>query len=322
MKNWMMTTALVMFAGFAQAQSTGSLQVNGQPGKFQIFQKVKAVRCVLGQRGTCDAPVFFNLNTPQAVPTGTYLVGFENSIYPEPVNVDAGATTTLNLETVAVPAQVRGTKIRAFRDLSALIEQKKIYLTMFAMNRHFFRLDKENFGDLYLTGAWDRDYVQRFTYEVCPRLDSYGETAAAARNVCKAWNTAKEPNGLRDLFNFSSDGTFQEMWVTFPGDVVPSKHPRYLVSAPMTEADTIAVFPGVYRFQADGKTTSSAVKVGVIPQPTSFFGISLNTLKSFISLDGEDCSTARTWKTDSRAYCKDDRAEGCDRATAESCEPM
>lgn len=172
MKNWMITTALIMFAGLAQAQSTGSLQVNGQPGKFQIFQKVKAVRCVLGQRGTCDAPVFFNLNTPQALPPGTYLVGFENSIYPEPVTVDAGGVTTLNLETVAVPAQVRGARIRAYRDLSTLIEQKKIYLTMFAMNRHFFRLDKENFGDLYLTGAWDRDYVQRFTYEICPRLDS------------------------------------------------------------------------------------------------------------------------------------------------------
>lgn len=323
MKNFWMTAAVLLFAGLAQAQSMGTLQVNGQAGKYQIFQKVKAVRCALGQRGTCDAPVFFNLNTPQAVPSGTYLVGFENSIYPEPVTVSGGARTNLHLETITVPSQVRGQKIRVYRDFSSLVEQKKIYLTMFAMNRHFFRLDKDNFGDLYLTGAWERDFVQRFTYETCPRLESLGEVSNSARAVCKAWNSSKDPMGLRELFNFANDGTFQEMWVTFPGDVIPSKHPRYLVSAPITDQDFVAVFPGVYKLQGEGKNAVAvSVKVGNLSQNSSNFGISLNTLKSLISLDGEDCSTARTWKTEARAYCKDDRAEGCDRATAESCEPM
>lgn len=323
MKKWWITVSVLLFAGLAQAQSMGALQVNGQPGSQQLFQKVKAVRCVVGQRGTCDAPVFFDLNKPVSVPSGTYIVGFENSIYPEVVNVSGGYTTSLHLERLAVPSQVRGQKIRVYRDFSSLIEQKKIYLTMFSMNRHFFRLDKDNFGDLYLAGLWERDYVQRFTYETCPRIDAYGEVSSGARSVCQAWNTAKDPMGLRELYNFSNDGTFQEMWVTFPGDVIPSKHPRYLVSAPMTEQDFVAVFPGAYKVQAEGKNMPSiSVKVGNVSQNATTFGFSLNAVKSFISLSGEDCSSARTWKTESRAYCTSDQLEGCDRSTAESCEPM
>lgn len=323
MKKWWITASMMLFAGIVQAQSLGALQVSGQPGKFQIFQKVKAVRCAVGQRGACDAPVFFDLNKPQSVPAGTYIVGFENSIYPEMVNVRAGGTTTLYLETLRVPSQVRGQKIRVYRDFTSLVEQKKIYMTMFAMNRHFFRLDKDNFGDLYLTGSWERDYVQRFTYETCPNLSALGDVSSSAAAVCRAWNTAKDPMGLRELYNFGNDGTFQEMWVTFPGDVIPSKHPRYLVSAPLTDQDFVAVFPGAYRVQAEGKNMPSvAVKVGNVSQNATTFGFSLNAMRSFISLDGEDCSSARTWKTESRAYCTSDQLEGCDRSSAESCEPM
>lgn len=323
MKKWWLTISVLLFANLALAESMGTLQVNGQAGKFQIFQKVKAVRCVQGQRGSCDAPVFIDLNKPQAVPEGAYLVGFENSLYPDIVRIEAGRTTNLYLERLTVPSEVRGQKIRVYRDFTSLVEQKKIYLEMFMMNRHFFRLEANNFGDLYLTGSWERDYVQRFTYETCPKISAYGEVSAAATTVCQAWNTAKDPMGLRDLFNFSNDGTFQEMWVTFPGDVIPSKHPRYLVSTPMTDQDFVAVFPGAYKFQAEGKGSGAvSVKTSGVSQNASTFGISLNTLKSFISLSGEDCSSARTWKTESRAYCTSDSLEGCDRSSAQSCEPM
>ncbi|WP_350159269.1 hypothetical protein [Bdellovibrio sp. 22V] len=227
------------------------------------------------------------------------------------------------MERLTVPSQVRGQKIRVYRDFTSLVEQKKIYMTMFLMNRHFFRLEKENFGDLYLTGAWERDYVQRFTYETCPKIDAYGSVASAAKTVCKAWNTATSAMGLRELFSFGNDGTFQEMWVTFPGDVIPSKHPRYLVSAPISDADFVSVFPGSYKVQAEGKNQQAVtVKVGNLSQNASNLGFSLNQIKSFINLDGEDCSSARTWKTESRAYCTSDQQEGCDRSSAESCEPM
>lgn len=253
-KSWIAVLVL-MGAGLAHAQPMGALQVNGQAGKFQIFQKVKAVRCAIEQRGVCDAPIFFGLNKAQAVPEGSYLVGFENSLYPERVRVDAGRTTNLNLDKVTIPAEVRGKRIRIYRDFSSVVEQKKILLEMFAMNRHFFRLDVANFGDLYLTGSWERDFVQRFTYETCSRIDTYGEAAAEAKSVCRAWNTAKSPMDLRELFDFDGEGSFQEKWVTYPGDVIPSKHPRYLVSAPMTDQDFVAVFPGVYKVQAEGKNT-------------------------------------------------------------------
>lgn len=323
MKKWWITVSALLFAGLAQAQSMGSLQVNGQAGKFQIFQKVKAVRCTIGQRGVCDAPVFFDLNKAQAVPAGSYIVGFENSIHPEIVTVDAGRNVNLYLERVTVPSQVKGQRIRVYRDFSSLVEQKKMYMTMFMMNRHFFRLEKENFGDLYLTGSWERDFVQRFTYETCPKIESYGNVSSSAAAVCKAWNTAKDPMGLRDLFDFASDGTLQEMWVTFPGDTFASKHPRYLVSSPMSDQDFVAVFPGVYKVQAEGKNMPAvSVRAGNVSQNDRTFGISLNAVRSFISLGSGDCSQARTWKTESRAYCTSDQAEGCDRSNAESCEPM
>ncbi|MDG0817853.1 L,D-transpeptidase family protein [Bdellovibrio svalbardensis] len=243
--------------------SSGYLQVNGTPGKFQIFQKVRAVRCDMTRRGSCDAPLTLDLNKAQAIPAGDYLVGFENSMYPGVVNVQAGQNTVLNLEKLAVPSSVRGQKIRIYRDFSQSAEQQKMLLEMFTMGRHFNRLEKENFGDLYLTGSWERDFVQRFTYEICPKLDAYGEVSSEAKEVCSAWNNARSPSDLNPLYQFGNDGTLQELWVTYPGDVISSKHPRYLVSAPMTGDDFVAVFPGVYKVQAEGSKGSTAVSLRV-----------------------------------------------------------
>ena len=242
---------------------SGYLQVNGTPGKFQMFQKVKAVRCDTNQRGACDAPIVLDLNKPQQVPAGSYLVGFENSMYPGMVTVEQGRNTVLNLERVTVPSSVRGQRVRVYRDFTQDVEQQKMMLEMFAMNHHFNRLEKDNFGDLYLTGTWERDYVQRFTYEICPRLSAYGDVSPEAKDVCTAWNTAQSPTDLAPMYQFNKDGTFQELWVTYPGDMISSKHPRYLVSAPMTDSDFVAVFPGAYRVQAEGKnTTAVSMKVG------------------------------------------------------------
>lgn len=262
MKSIWMVLATMMLSSLAHAD--GALQVSGQAGKFQIFQKVKAVRCSMVKRGSCDAPIFFDLNKTQNVPAGNYIVGFENSIYPELVTVSEGRTANLALERVNVPSQVRGQRIRVYRDFGAAVEQKKIHLTMFLMNRHFFRLEKENFGDLYLTGSWDRDFVQRFTYETCDRISSYN-AAAEAKAACATWNSAKIPSDLSSLYLFKNDGTFFENWVTPPGDVIPSEHPKYLVATPMSDSDFVAVFPGAYKFQAEGKGMPAvSVKVGNI----------------------------------------------------------
>ncbi|MEN0059767.1 MAG: L,D-transpeptidase family protein [Bdellovibrio sp.] len=303
----------------------GSLMVQGQPGRMQLFQMVKAVRCDVNKRGTCAEPVYFALNKQQSVPAGSYLVGFENSLYPEMVTVAAGRSTTLQLEKVTVPAQVKGQKIRIYRDFTALSEQQKIYLTMFAMNRHFFRLEKDKVGDLYLAGSWERDFVQRFTYETCARIDTYAQASSATKSVCRAWNTAQRSADLRELYNFGADGTFQEMWVTYPGDVIPSKHPRYLVSLPITEQDFVSVFPGTYKVQAEGKNMPSVrVTVGARSQNDRSNGILLNATHNFISLNAgaSDCWASHMWKTEDRAYCTDDEQEGCYRGSAKVCEGM
>ncbi|MNK93919.1 hypothetical protein D3C87_1141030 [compost metagenome] len=325
MKHLLMTL-MMMFTAAASAQSLGSLRVEGERGKFQIFAKVKAVRCSLDTRGACDAAVFFDLNETKGVPAGSYLLGFENTIYPELVQVREGETRTITLEKLTVPSSVKGSKIRVYRDFASLVEQKKMYLTMFYMNRHFFRLDKENFGDLYLTGSWDRDFVQRFTYEVCPAIQAYGEVSAGARTVCRAWNSAAKPQDLRELFSFAEDGTFEEMWVTFPGDIIPTAHPKYMVSVPIGEADFVSVFPGSYRFQGDtakGKPGKPVVvKAGrVLSEATSEF--SLNSDYTLNSIDStSDCRGALSWKTEERAYCRRDSQAGCDRSQARTCEVL
>lgn len=322
MKSLAITFLLMLVAGAASAQS---LRVEGERGKYQVFAKVKAVRCSAQQRGSCDAPVYLNLNETQNVPAGNYLVGFENSIYPEIVTINAGESRTLYLEKIAVPASVKGTKIRVYRDLSTLVEQNKIYMTMFFMNRHFFRLDKNNFGDLYLTGSWERDFVQRFTYDACPRLKSFGEDVAlAAKSVCAAWNSATRPIDLRELYDFGEDSTLKEMWVTYPGDVIPSQHPRYLVSAPLTSADFVSVFPGSYRFLAETKGAKSVgVKTGnSFAVEAAAPGKSLNGDDSLNSIETVNCYSSPIWKTEQRAYCRKDSQEGCDRQNARICEAM
>lgn len=272
MKNIWIIFSSLLFTALAQAQTVpqpaataaamGALQVNGQAGKFQLFQKVKAVKCDTTKRGACEDPVFFKLNTAQAVPEGTYIVGFENSINPDLVRVTAGQTTQLNLVQVAVPSAVTGQKIRVFRDFSSAIEKNKILMSMYFMKRHFFRLDKANFGDLYLTGVWERDFVQRFSYNVCGKIKDFNATDEA-KEICNSVNKAQSPANLAALYSFAEDGTFIENWVTEPGDVIPSKHPRYLVSAPMTAQDFVAVFPGAYKVQAEGKNMPAvSVKTG------------------------------------------------------------
>lgn len=319
-KTFIACAAWTSVANLAEANS-GNLKVTGQAGKYQLFQKVKAVRCSLEKRGQCDPAVFFDLNQSAQVPVGHYILGFENSLYPDLVEVRSGRQTEIQLEKVYIPAQVRGEKIRIYRDFSSLAEQKKIYLSMYFMNRHFFRLEKENFGDLYLTGVWERDFVQRFTYEVCPVLSALGTKEAKALSTCAAWNGAKNPMDLKDLFQFGSDGTFTEMWVSYPGDVFASKHPRYLVSAPVTDQDFVSVFPGQYKVQAEGKGQPAvSIRAGRNVNVSNWENL-LNASSSKLNLMTE-CFQAKIWKTDERAHCTSDSQEGCHRMNAKSCELM
>jgi hypothetical protein len=239
------------------------------------------------------------------------------------VTVQPGRNSDLNLIKLWVPPEVQGNRIRVYRDSSRLVEQNKIYLEMYWMNRHFFRLEASTFGDYYLPRTWEREVVQRFSYEICPKISLFGEVPDVAKAVCKAWNSAKTPPDLRELFNFARDGTLTEMWVTFPGDVIPSKHNRYLVSAPITRQDFVAVFPGAYKFQAEGKN-SIAASVITHDQSQDVTGseFSLNANQTLINVTKEECFNARMWKTESRAYCTSGKQEGCNRSSAQNCQAM
>ena len=253
--------ATLLLSGIANAG--GFLTVNGEAGRMQVFRKVKAVRCDERSRMNCADPVYLNLNEATQVEAGSYILGFENSIYPGFVRVNDGGSIVINLEKLSVPSSVKGKGIRVFRDFTNIIEQQKIFFTMFYMGRHFFRLDKANFGDLYLAGSWERDFVQRFTYEICARVATYPKQDPLGQELCQVWNNAGSMMDLSPIYTFGKDGTFTENWVTYPGDVSARLHPRYLVSMPLNEGDFVSVFPGTYRFISSKKGASSiAVKAG------------------------------------------------------------
>lgn len=260
MKKILLTLALCL-VGWSQAQAAGTLQVQGAAGARQVFKKVKAVKCSTTEREKCDDPVFFDLNKSTSLPAGSYIVGFENSIYPGRVEVRDGANVTIYLEKLTIPSSIRGDKIKVYRDFSANIEQRKVLDSVWAMKRHFFRLNKTNLGDLYLAGQWDTEFVQRLAYAGCASVNANDPYFPEdARSICSAWKSARNGEGLRALFSFGNDGTFEERWITRPGDVNRIKHPKYLVSIPVRDSDFVGVFPGVYKVQGTGSAVS--VKVG------------------------------------------------------------
>nr|BFD58872.1 hypothetical protein CKG001_09790 [Bdellovibrio sp. CKG001]BFD62297.1 hypothetical protein BdHM001_09780 [Bdellovibrio sp. HM001] len=266
--------SVLLGASWVQAQSLGSLTVNGQAAPSQVFKKVKVAQCVQGQSGSCGKPVFFDLNVRQELPAGTYLVGFENTLYPGLVSVQAGQNTVLNLERLDIPA-IKGERVVVYRNLYSKAEQDKFLSSFFYNKKSFFRLEKGNFGDLYLTGAWEKDSIQRLSYEGCPgRLSerAKNELPEADRKrilevdqLCNLVRDASSPSDLAGLFDFSSDknGRIVQNWVSAPGIKMTITHDRYLVATPTRPGSYVMVFPGSYTVQALGKDAKAGVSVQV-----------------------------------------------------------
>jgi hypothetical protein len=323
---------------------TGFLQVKGEAGPTQLFGKIKVQRCdkptVKNSRSgikilqkNCDAPIYFALNTAQSLPVGNYIVGFENSIYPGFVTVEADKTNSLELTKIQVP-QVTGqsqnsTQYRVFRDFSTLTEQRKIYFQMYYTGKHFFKLtSRYSFGDYYLTDGQRPDNVQWRTLDLCATINSYAEAREQAKFVCQSWSAAKSMMDMADLYKFetsaSLDGQFQEAWVSEPGDVQAIRHLRHLVSAPLQAGDFVSVFPGAYKIVADGRSAVSTKIVGLPPVVESYPTEDMSRQFDLDPATGAapTCVGAETWRTDQRSYCTSDNYEGCDRATAASCQAL
>jgi hypothetical protein len=367
--------ALTFFESKAQTKNEppptpktfGQLTVRGEAGPGQKFPLVKAVQCAKPQakarsskavpsvlQRSCLAPIYFELNTAQTLPAGQYILGFENTIYPGLVEVPENREIFIDLVKIEVPSQwAREKQVRIYRDFSSLLEQRKVYLSVYYTGAHFFRQTRYSFGDYYITGQLDRDYFHLRTFKSCSNLWSYAALRAHARFVCTTWNTAKSMMDMADLFRFDptggpQEGTFQEALYFEPGDVQSIRHGKDLVGVPMEPSAFVSVFPGVYRMSVDGKNIQS-LRIETEPVIESYpeedttrdvkamlklTDSNPDFQTSNVAVEGETapaepridephaCLTANMWRTEHRSYCTSDKAEGCDRSLVTKCEPM
>lgn len=241
------------------ATKEGTLQVVGQAGPSQLFAKVVAIRCDRYRRGSCEEPVNFDLNVDQPLRAGSYILGFENSVNPGWVEIKAGQKVTINLAQVAVPQALQGeTQVKIFRDLTSITEQNKIQWLAFYLGHQIFPLAEYDFGDLYLASANHRDVTSRLGADLCPRLGNYADATSEARELCQTFMYAQRKEQMSAFFEFQSDGTVLEQWISAPGDTFQVKLGRHLVSAPIRGTEFVAVFPGAYR--ALGTTQKNSVR--------------------------------------------------------------
>lgn len=283
MKNFKVLVMLFIFLGnliLAQA-ATGELEVLGEAGPSQLFKQVKAVRCDRELK-KCSQFYFFNLNQVQKVEVGQYIVGFENSLYPGWVKVQAGQKTVLNLVKIVTPRELSGqNRIRVFRDLDTDIEKNKIYFTQLHFGRPFFRLSQWNFGDLYLTKSGMLDITVRLNYDVCNRSQYEDPEVEEAKLICESATRARNSQSWRNmssLFQFGGKdhmqrslqkGQYVQKLVSEAGDTRHILMRRQLVSGLIKSGDFVSVFPGRYRFLSD-TSDSSSISLSAGPQ-TQYF---------------------------------------------------
>lgn len=98
--------------------TTGSLTVLGQAGAMQYSNQVVAQKCEVpeatvnaktGMRKLikkCDTPIKFSLNNLQNLESGSYIVGFENTIYPGFVQISAGSHVQIELQKITISSQL------------------------------------------------------------------------------------------------------------------------------------------------------------------------------------------------------------------------
>lgn len=262
-----------LFTNLLLAQ-TGEIEVLGEAGPSQLFKQIKAVRC---DRETkkCSQFYFFNLNQSQKVESGQYIVGFENSLYPGWVTVDAGQKTTLNLVKLVTPSSLSShSRIRVFRDLDTDIEKNKMFFTQLHFGRPFFRLSQWSFGDLYLTKPGMLDITVRLNYDVCNRSQYEDPEVEDAKVICESATRTKESQNWRNmssLFQFGGKdhmgrplqkGQYVQRLVSEAGDTRQILMRRQLVSGLIKGGDFVSVFPGRYRFLSDSSASSISLSAG------------------------------------------------------------
>lgn len=248
----------------AQTEATGTIVVKGDASPFQIFNRVKAVKCspsvsngtIIANKKSCTDTVYFGINEPKALTVGFYILGFENSIYPGFVQVSAGEEKTINLQKISIPGNGVA---KVYRNLSSSVEQKKMMFTQFQLGKAFFSLATYDFGDLYLRKFPLKDLMPNIEYSYCESVSENDDPQA--KSLCRALD-AKTFIAMKEFFEFNSDSTHAEYVPRTPGDAFKYTFDRLLVSAPTVGAESfVNVFPGEYTIETSigGKTSKSNV---------------------------------------------------------------
>lgn len=336
------------------------LRVLGEPGFSQQFSKPVAIRCDEPTFTTnpksnmrviqrhCDKPLQFELNKDQELPPGKYMVAFENTIYPGFVEVRAGAVASVELQKIQIPeAFAKETQIKIFRDFSSLIEQRKVYFEKFYFGRNIFRQVVRQFGDYYIAGLGDIDWASSKDLVYCSeneidKLQLASDIREHAKFVCESFNQAEGMMDYADLYRFASNGTYQEAFADYPGDVMPKRFLRTLVATPASAKEFVSVMPGVYRLaNSNGKLDQRVVTSNLVENYSNLkrtFANSQTGVDDDSDLDvqaqiaqqkqGQDVESltcnekASLWRTERRTYCTSDSSDGCNKTEASMCQEM
>ncbi len=257
--------------------SVGELQVIGEAGPAQLHNEVVVSYCAEKLKSNCQSPQSLPLNEVLRLNTGSYMLGFENSIYPGWVNIENGQRTQIQLTKLFVPENLKSAKqIKVYKDLTDRVEQRKTLWMSFFQRASLFRQAQYSFGDLYPATSDQVDVSRRMNYNLCKELPNWARVSKVteeAIRICRIYNNAKSFIDLSSLFSFRSvnntdrlqPGSYFQMWMTAPGDQVRVLMRRQLVSAPIRGEDFISVLPGVYRFESEnGAASSVSVSTGQI----------------------------------------------------------
>jgi murein L,D-transpeptidase YcbB/YkuD len=254
------TSATKMTTNATATLKLGSLLVSGEAGPTQLFSYVKAIPCKVVktkvQRASCqpEKALAVALNVESKLPFGSYILGFENSIYPGFVKISQ-KLQKLKLEKIQMAEfenRRNSAAYRVIRDFSEPLEKNKNVFQTYYAQQPIFALAQYSFGGLYLKGSLQKDVSSRLSYRACESAVKIRSLSEEARTLCESAKVnsltpSKEFFAVNKV-NKKADGTFTEKWVSDDVmDVVVVKHPYHLVAAPLKFGEFVAVFPGSYR---------------------------------------------------------------------------
>ena len=249
---------LVILITVSVASFAGQIFISGEAGPSQLFSRVYAFRCESENRGSCGSqgPIIIELNQKTEIDDGIYLFGFENSVYPELVRIQGSQMVQIFLVKLTVPTALKKmNSILVSRNFAQTNEMEKYYWSLHLLKKPMFRLSLLGTSGLYLSGAHQREVVQRLTYDYCEKSEKViAGFSEDAQKICEAWNS-QTISRISEIIKFNSDNQgLSEQWVTHPGDITRVDHLRHLVSAPIKGNEFVSVFPGSYRFTSEKDT--------------------------------------------------------------------